>query len=83
MNIQLYGVISSVRGGIKTVFNGAPDVPVSKFILKMKGGNRGLLVNSRNLCTRPSFSVMNLKGQNGKRVRNNRLPLKVDGCRGR
>ncbi len=80
VKIQLYGVISSVRGGIKTVFNNTPDVPVSKFILKMKGGERGLLENSRNLCARPSFSVMNLKAQNGKRVRNNRLRLRVDGC---
>jgi hypothetical protein len=80
VNIQLFGVISSVRGGIKTVFNRTPDVPVSKFILKMKGGDRGLLENSRNLCARPLFSVMNLKGQNGKRVKSNRLRLRVDGC---
>ncbi|HEU4736678.1 MAG TPA: hypothetical protein VFS48_06605 [Solirubrobacterales bacterium] len=81
VNIQLYGVISSKNGGIKTVFNKAPDVPVSKFILRMKGGkNKGLLVNSRNLCAGPLSSVMSMKGQNGKKVKNNRLPLKVSGC---
>jgi hypothetical protein len=81
VNIQLRGVISSKHGGIKTVFNNTPDVPVSKFILRMEGGKKkGLLVNSRNLCTGKLSSVMNIKGQNGKRVKNNRLPLKVSGC---
>jgi hypothetical protein len=84
VNVQLYGVISSKNGGIKTVFNNAPDVPVKKFILRMEGGKKkGLLVNSRNLCQGPLSSVMNLKGQNGKKVKNNNLPLKVSGCSGR
>jgi len=85
INIQLHGVISSVRGGIKTVFNQVPDAPVSKFILRMEGGKqKGLLINSRNLCTGgPLSSVMNLKAQNGKKLRNKNLPLKVSGCSGR
>lgn len=81
VNIQLRGVISSKHGGIKTVFNNTPDVPVSKFILRMEGGKKkGLLVNSRNLCKGPLSSVLNIKGQNGKKVKNNKLPLKVSGC---
>lgn len=81
VNIQLRGVISSKHGGIKTVFNNTPDVPVSKFILRMEGGKKkGLLVNSRNLCKGPLSSVLNIKGQNGKKIKNNRLPLKVSGC---
>ncbi len=84
VNVQLFGVISSVRGGIKTVFNQVPDVPVSKFILRMEGGKKkGLLVNSRDLCAGPLSSVMNMKAQNGKKVRNKNLPLKVSGCSGR
>lgn len=81
VNIQLHGVISSKRGGIKTVFNGLPDVPVKKFILNMEGGKKSLLVNSRNLCEGPQASVMNLKGQNGKKVKNNKLPLRVTACK--
>jgi hypothetical protein len=80
VNVRLYGVISSVDGGIKTVFN-SPDVPVSKFVLTMKGGSdRGLLINSTNLCTDPLFSVMHLKAHNGKRLDDNTLPLKVGAC---
>jgi len=80
VNVQLRGVISSKHGGLKTVFPTAPDTPVSKFILRMEGGKKGLLVNSTNLCRAKPTAVLNLKGQNGKKVRNNRLPLKVLGC---
>jgi hypothetical protein len=82
VNVQLHGIISSKPGGgIKTVFNPLPDVPVKKFVLTMKGGaKQGLLVNSRNLCEDPLFSQMNLKAHNGKRLRDNKLPLKVGAC---
>ncbi len=80
VNIQLHGVISSKRGGIKTVFNRLPDVPVKKFILNMDGGKKSLLVNSTNLCKGKQTSVLNIKAQNGKQVKNNRLPLRVTSC---
>jgi hypothetical protein len=78
VNIQLHGVIQPVKGGgIKTVFNELPDQPVSKFILRMEGGNKGLLVNSRNLCKGRLTSVLGMKGQNGKKANNKHLPLRV------
>jgi hypothetical protein len=49
----------------------------------MKGGKRGLLVNSRDLCAKPSFSFLNLRAQNGKRLKKKRLPLRVPACRGK
>ena len=45
--IRLRGVISSEHGRLKTVFNNTPDVAVTKFVLNMKGGGKGLLINSR------------------------------------
>lgn len=78
VNIHLRGVITSPNGGIKTVFASTPDVPVSKFILRMKGGRKkGLLVNSRNLCAGRLSSYMNMKGQNGKKVVNKHLKLRA------
>jgi hypothetical protein len=77
VNIQLYGVISSKNGGIKTVFNNIPDQPVSKFVLRMEGGKKGLLVNSRNLCKGRLSSVLGMKAQNGKKANNKHLPLRV------
>jgi hypothetical protein len=83
VNIRLRGVISSAHGGLKTVFQSTPDVAVSKFILTMRGGSRGLLVNSENLCARKRFGRLNLKAQNGRRVKTNRLLINVPACRRR
>jgi hypothetical protein len=80
--IQLRGVISSAHGRLKTVFNNTPDVAVNKFILNMKGGDKGLLVNSRNLCSRPTNGFLNLLAQNSRRVRTNNLRLNIPACRG-
>ena len=80
VDVRLRGVISASKARIKNVFYPVPDVPVSKFVLTMKGGKRGLLVNSRNLCAKPSFSFMNFKAQNGKQLKKKRLPLRVPAC---
>jgi hypothetical protein len=50
IHIDLDGRIDSIRGGIRTTFAAVPDAPVSKFVLEMQGGKKGLLVNSTNLC---------------------------------
>ncbi|HEU4707608.1 MAG TPA: hypothetical protein VFS64_10505 [Solirubrobacterales bacterium] len=80
VEIYLRGVIGSKHGGLKTVFNNTPDVPVSKFVLKMKGGKKSLLVNSTNTCAKPQRAVLNIKGQNGKKVKNNRFKLNIASC---
>lgn len=82
VDVRLRGVISTAKARIKNVFYPVPDVPVSKFVLTMKGGKKGLLVNSRDLCTRPSFSYLNFKAQNGKQLRKKRLPMRVPACQG-
>jgi hypothetical protein len=80
VEIQLHGVISSKHGGLKTVFSEVPDVPVKKFILNMQGGKKSLLVNSTNTCKSPQTAVLNVKGQNGKKVTNDKLPLNIAAC---
>lgn len=81
VEIYLRGVISSKHGGLKTVFNNTPDVPMSKFVLKMKGGKKSLLVNSTNTCAKPQRAVLNIKGQNGKKLKNNKFKLNVNSCK--
>jgi hypothetical protein len=80
VNVRLRGVISATKARIKTVFSNVPDVPVSKFVLNMKGGKKGLLENSRDLCARPHFSFLNFKAQNGKHRKVKRLPLLAPAC---
>jgi len=80
VNIQLHGVISSKGGGIKTVFDSLPDVAVKKFVLKMKGGKKGLIVNSTNICKGDQRAILGFKAQNGKQVKNNKYRLNLASC---
>jgi hypothetical protein len=81
VEVYLRGVISSgSTGGLKTVFRKVPDVPVSKFVLNMKGGKKGLLVNSTNTCAETQRAIVKMKGQNGKKKNNNRFKLNVVSC---
>ena len=82
VDVRLRGVISSVGNGrIKTVFGSVPDVPVRRFELNMRGGRKGLLVNSRDLCAHRSVSFLNLKAQNSRRSKVKGLPLHTPACR--
>jgi hypothetical protein len=51
LRIIVIGHIDSIHGGLRATFEGAPDAPVSRFVMNLKGGKQGLLVNSENLCT--------------------------------
>jgi hypothetical protein len=50
IEVNVAGRIDSFRGGIRGSFPTIPDAPVSKFVLKLKAGARGVLVNAENLC---------------------------------
>ncbi len=67
VEIELAGRIDSVRGGIRATFATAPDAPVSAFVLNMKGGKRGLLVNSTDVCRGMHRARARFTGHNGKR----------------
>jgi hypothetical protein len=68
VDIALAGRIDSVKGRLRNTFDVVPDVPVSKFVLTVRGGKRGLLVNSKNLCDRRYKVIARFKGQNGKKA---------------
>jgi hypothetical protein len=70
--------IDSVNGGIRSRFQTIPDVPVSKFVLNMQGGKKGLIVNSRNLCGATEHAKARLIGQNNKVENFN--PVLQDDC---
>lgn len=80
IEITLDGRIDSVRGGIRTRFESLPDAPVSKFVLVMKGGRKGLLVNSIDLCGARDRATVKMTGQNGKT--HDFRPRVKNGCAG-
>ncbi|HZJ29131.1 MAG TPA: hypothetical protein VFD37_03970 [Solirubrobacterales bacterium] len=67
VNVELAGRIESKKGRIKTVYTFVPDVPVDGFLLRLRGGPRGLLVANKDLCTRRWAVANRFKGQNGKK----------------
>jgi hypothetical protein len=79
IRVALVGRIDSVKGGIRTSFDAVPDAPVSKFVLSMQGGKKGLLVNSRNLCKSVNKASVSFEGQNGKSAE--ATPVLSNGCK--
>ena len=80
-DIELAGRIDSVNERIRNSFELIPDAPVTKFTLKLQGGQKSLLVNSRNLCKSVSRAEVKLVGQNGKR--HSERPVVENSCGGK
>ncbi|HVS99164.1 MAG TPA: hypothetical protein VHE08_01475 [Solirubrobacterales bacterium] len=69
VDIALWGKVDSgPNHGIRNTFEVVPDAPVSRFVLEMNGGRKGLLVNSENLCSKKAKrrAIVRFTGQNGK-----------------
>jgi hypothetical protein len=64
IEVDVAGRIDAVKGGIRGTFPAIPDAPVSKFILHLRGGKRGVLVAAANLCASPQLALARLVGQN-------------------
>jgi len=82
VDVELDGRIDSAKGRLRNTFDTVPDVPVSKFMLVVRGGKNGLLVNTTNLCRgqghkgkhgskrkrTPYKAIARFTGQNGKKA---------------
>jgi hypothetical protein len=51
---------------VRTTFANVPDAPVSKAIFELKGGKKGTLVNSANLCKVPNTATVKMTAQNNR-----------------
>jgi hypothetical protein len=78
VEVELVGRIDSVRGGIRTTFASVPDAPVSRFVLTMQGGKKGLLVNSTDICEGSHRATVKMDAQSG-RIADSR-PVVRAGC---
>ncbi len=65
ITVDVVGRIDSLKGRIRNTFEAVPDAPVSKFVLTMQGGKKGLIVNSANLCKGKHKAISEFTGQNG------------------
>jgi len=81
VDFNLVGFIDSVDSRLRSRFVSAPDVPVTKFVLSMQGGAKGLIVNSENLCAKKQRARIRFTGHNGKVLKVQ--PLVKNGCKGK
>ncbi len=54
IRIDVVGRIDAVHGKMRVTYDVLPDAPVTKFVMSLPGGKRGLLVNSEDVCTAPA-----------------------------
>ncbi len=65
--VDLVGRVDSLKGRIRTAFEAVPDAPVTKFVLTMQGGTKGLIINSTDLCKGRHRAIAEFSAHNGKR----------------
>jgi hypothetical protein len=65
VEVVLHGRVDSVKGRLRNTFEAVPDAPVTRFTLKMRGGKKSLLVNSRNICRSVNRVAVRMIAQNG------------------
>jgi hypothetical protein len=74
--------IDSFKQRLRATVKNAPDAAVSKVVVQMQGGHKGLFVNSRNLCASKNRAELNLTAQSTKKLK--RRPLvEPGGCKGK
>jgi hypothetical protein len=66
--ILLRGHVGAHAGRLKVRLPALPDVPLSKAIVTLVGGRRGIVVNSASLCRRSGSATVALRAQSGRRV---------------
>jgi hypothetical protein len=81
IEVALDGRIDAVHGRMRTTFEAVPDAPISRFVLVMTGGRRGLLQDSADLCSKVRPAYASFKGQNGTFLRA-RPRILLAGCSG-
>jgi hypothetical protein len=82
IHVDLAARIDSRHQGIRTTFSSLPDAPVTRFVLQMQGGRKGLLVNSRDLCAAGTGrATVAIDAQNGRS--HDSRPRPATGCGGR
>ena len=81
VEVELAGRTDSVHGGIRNTFDLVPDAPVSKFTLRLLGGKKSLIVNSRNLCANVQRATVRFTAQNG--LQHSARPVTGNDCKKR
>jgi hypothetical protein len=66
IKIEAAGRTDSINGGIRNTFDFVPDAPITKVVLRLQGGKKGLLQNSQNICRKTFRAKVRYTAHNGK-----------------
>jgi hypothetical protein len=80
VDVEAVARIDSKHGGIRATFNRVPDAPLSKVVVNMQGGKKGLIVNSTSLCAAKHRANASMDAHNGRGLQSR--PLMRASCRG-
>jgi hypothetical protein len=82
VDVEVPVKIDSFKQRLRATVKNAPDAPITKVVVQMQGGQKGLIVNSRNLCAGKNRAELNFTAQSTKTLQ--RTPI-VDavGCKGK
>jgi len=81
IRLEASGRTDSFKGRLRNTFEFIPDAPLSKVVLRMKGGNKGLLQNKTNICAQRYRASALFTGHNGRRYGS--APTVVAACHGK
>lgn len=79
-DVEVAARVDSVHGRLRVTIQNAPDAPVSKVLVNMQGGRKGLIVNSQELCSRANRAAIDLTAQSNRR-RSSRPLVSAAGCK--
>ena len=80
-DIEAVARIDSKNGGLRATFSNLPDAPITKVVVQMQGGKKGLIVNSTNICVGSHKANATYTAQSGKKAEGN-PPLQAK-CKGK
>jgi hypothetical protein len=66
VDVEAVARIDSKRGGIRATFTEVPDAPITKVAVDLQSGEKGLIVNSTDLCRAKHRANAEFSGHNGK-----------------
>ena len=64
-DIETAARVDSTKGRVRTTFESVPDAPISRIVVDLVGGHRGLLQNSERICRTKKKADTKMTGQNG------------------
>ncbi|MGC1851175.1 MAG: hypothetical protein WA687_01900, partial [Solirubrobacterales bacterium] len=68
VDVEAVARVDSKQGGLRVSFTDVPDAPVTKAVVTMQGGKKGLIVNSTDLCIAKRRANVRLDAHSGKRI---------------